>query len=134
MVDTHRLLDCEPVRRLLEDSDQEVTFVAATISSRVYEDVVVSGYSAKAPTEFVTVPVRVKTYQGTAFLHVPKPSGGLLERGLGTLEKEPAQPSGMAAVSQPDLGSVGNSVSGKVGGNVAQYRDYYQRSGGGDDR
>jgi hypothetical protein len=123
MIETHRLLDCEPVRRLLEDSDHEVTFVAAVISARVYEDVVVSGYSTKAPTEFVSVPVRVKTYQGTGFLHVPKPSGGLLERGLGAVDDETAPSSG--AVSLPETGPVANSVTGKVGGNVSQYRDYY---------
>ena len=127
MIETHRLLDCEPVRRLLADSDQDVTYVAAVISARVYEDVVVAGYSTKAASEFVAVPVEVKTYQGTGFLHVPKPSGKLLEHGMGAAAEElaAAPKPEPEATSRPEAGSVFNSVSGKVGGNVSQYRDYY---------
>jgi hypothetical protein len=82
MVENHRLLDCDPVRRLLIDSDPEVTFVAAVVSARVFEDVVLSGYADKAAAEFIEVPVAVKKYRGTAYLHVPKPSGALLHKGM----------------------------------------------------
>ncbi|WP_158889477.1 hypothetical protein [Amycolatopsis anabasis] len=129
MIETHRLLDCEPVRHLLEDSDPEVTFVAAVLSARVYEDVVVSGYSAKAPTEFAQVPVQVKRYQGAAYLHVPKPSGGLLERGLGPATERP-DPAPEFAPPPVEAGGVSNSISGKVGGSVTQLRDQYLGAGG----
>ena len=125
MVETHRLLDCEPVRRLLEDSDPNVTFVAVVISGRVYDDVVAAGYTAKAESEFIAVPVQVKSYQGTAFLHVPRPSGTLLQRGIGNppgQPPEPAEPSTM-------YGSVTNSISGNVRGQVLQSRDIQVGSG-----
>jgi hypothetical protein len=82
IVEAHRLLDSEPARRALEDSDPEVTFVAVMISRRVFEDVVIAGYTTKAASEFQGVPVRVKNYREIGFLHVPKPSGRLLTQGL----------------------------------------------------
>jgi hypothetical protein len=82
IVEAHRLLDSEPARRALEDSDPEVTFVAVMVSRRVFEDVVVAGYTTKAASEFRGVPVRVKNYREIGFLHVPKPSGRLLATGL----------------------------------------------------
>lgn len=122
MVETHRLLDCAPVRALLEDSDPDVTFVAVVISGRVYDDVVAGGYTAKAESEFIEVPVRVKSYQGTAFLHVPRPSGGLLSQGFGDQQKPRAEPSTLG-------GSVYNSISGSVSGQVLQSRDIQVGSG-----
>lgn len=125
MVETHRLLDCGPVRELLEDSDPNVTFVAVVISGRVYDDVVAAGYTAKAESEFTAVPVEVKSYQGMAFLHVPRPSGTLLRRGIGSTpdqQPEPAEPSTM-------YGSVTNSISGNVSGQVLQSRDIQVGSG-----
>jgi hypothetical protein len=125
MVETHRLLDCRPVRRLLVESDPDVTFVAVVISGRVYDDVVAAGYTAKAESEFIEVPVEVKSYQGTAFLHVPRPSGTLLLRGIGdppAAEPEPAEPSTLD-------GSVANTISGNVSGQVLQSRDIDLGSG-----
>lgn len=128
MIETHRLLDCEQVRQLLEDSDPDVTFVAAIISPRVYEDVVLSGYCSKAPGEFVPVEVAVKTYQGTAYLHVPKPSGQLLRRGIGISESPDgteAQTRAAAATGTPGSGGVNNSMSGTVIGPAQQIRDHH---------
>ncbi|WP_216216936.1 hypothetical protein [Amycolatopsis aidingensis] len=128
MVETHRLLDCEPVRELLASSDPEVTFVAAVLSARVYEDVVLSGYAAKAPGEFVRVPVSVKSYVGDAYLHVPKPSGDLLSRGIGT----PDEPFPDGPVSQDEApganSAVANTSNGTVYGNTIQMRDEYRRT------
>lgn len=123
MVETHRLLDCAPVRALLEDSDPNVTFVAVVISGRVYDDVVAGGYTAKAESEFIEVPVQVKSYQRTGFLHVPRPSGGLLLRGLG---EEPEAPEPESSTLD---GSVNNLISGSIGGQVLQSRDIHVGSG-----
>lgn len=120
MVETHRLLDCGPVRQLLEASDPEVTFVAVVLSARVYDDVIVGGYSTKALTEFTSVQASVKTYQGTAFLHVPRPSGTLLHNGHGLTEEIPAPE---MPVPPPSGGAVHNSVTGSVSGQVVQLRD-----------
>lgn len=80
-IELHRLLDSDPVRGLLSRS-ADVTCVAAIVSDRVYEDAVRSGYADEDPALYVDVPVTVKTYQGRAYLRVPKPSGGLLTQGF----------------------------------------------------
>ncbi|MEV6232855.1 hypothetical protein AB0L88_33820 [Saccharopolyspora shandongensis] len=80
-IEAHRMIDAEPVRDMLTRSN-DTTCVAAIISQRVYEDAVVSGYAADAPDLYVPVAVEVKTYRGTAYLRVPKPSGDLLSRGF----------------------------------------------------
>ncbi|MFD9963967.1 hypothetical protein [Amycolatopsis sp. NPDC058986] len=126
MIETHRLLDCEPVRQLLASSDPEVTFVAAVLSARVYEDVVLSGYAAKAPGEFVRVPVSVKSYMGDAYLHVPKPSGDLLSRGIGTPD-EVVPHDRISQDEAPEADSaVTNTINGTVHGNAIQMRDQYR--------
>lgn len=122
MVETHRLLDCEPVRQLLEASDPEVTFVAVVLSARVFDDVIAGGYSTKALSEFISVPASVKTYQRTAFLHVPRPSGTLLENGFGRSE-ESAAPEKRGPAPADSGGAVHNTVTGSVRGQVVQLRD-----------
>lgn len=98
-VETHRLLDSEPVRDLLERSGR-ATCVAAIVSARAFEDAVLSGYSAEDPELYVPAPVQVKSYQGTAYLRVPHPSGDLLRRGF----------------SNDDAGSSGEEVAVREAG------------------
>jgi hypothetical protein len=74
MTETHRLLDCEELRRALRESHPDVTFVAAIVSRRVYEDVVQAGYTALHPAQFRPVDVTVKGFTERAYLHVPEPS------------------------------------------------------------
>ncbi|MFI7066694.1 hypothetical protein ACIBL3_37240 [Kribbella sp. NPDC050124] len=81
-VELHRLLDSEPVRDLLNRSG-EVTRVAAIVSARAFEDAVAAGYTDEDPRLYVPAPVRVKRYQGQAYLRVPLPSGDLLASGFG---------------------------------------------------
>jgi hypothetical protein len=85
-IETHRLLDSEPVRDLLTRSNPQVTLVATVISARVYQDVVVGGYSELRADHFVAAPVKVKSYEGKAYLHVPLPSGDLLTNGFAPVE------------------------------------------------
>ncbi len=82
-VATHRLLDSKPVREMLEHSDPSATHVAAIISARFHDDVIKTGYAAMHESLFYRVPVRVKTYEDIAYLHVPRASGRLLAEGLG---------------------------------------------------
>jgi hypothetical protein len=119
MIETHRLLDCQPLRDLLENSDPEVTFIAVVISGRVYEDVVAAGYATKAPSEFLEVPVEVKSYRGTAYLHVPRTSRKLVDRIGEAAEPEPAA----AESSAGGRSSVRNSIVGQVSGTVLQSGD-----------
>lgn len=75
MTETHRLLDSAQARRALEDSDPAVTFLAAIVSSRVFEDVVEAGYTALRPTQFEEVVAESKGgFNQRAYLHVPAPS------------------------------------------------------------
>jgi hypothetical protein len=81
-IETHRLLDAAPVRDLLARSGTS-TSVAAIVSSRAFEDAVLSGYADDPPEEYVPVDeVQVKSYQGRAYLRVPRPSGDLLAHGF----------------------------------------------------
>ncbi|HXM58719.1 MAG TPA: macro domain-containing protein [Candidatus Dormibacteraeota bacterium] len=82
MTVTHRLLDSEPVRRILQQTDETVTFLAVVVSHRVFEDVVTGGYAALRPAEFVAVEARVKGFAERAYLYVPRLSGDLLGSGL----------------------------------------------------
>ncbi|GAA0539009.1 hypothetical protein GCM10011581_06110 [Saccharopolyspora subtropica] len=95
-IETHRLLDSKPVRDMLTRSTS-TTCVAAIISRRVYEDAIVSGYAADAPELYVPVDVEVKTYCGTAYLRVPKPSGDLLASGF-----TPPEPAGTGPSAEAD--------------------------------
>jgi len=74
MNDAHRLLDSTIVRTALASSDPNVTFVAALLSQRVYEDVVLAGYTSMRPTELTPHDVAVKEFRQRAWLFVPKPS------------------------------------------------------------
>ncbi|WP_043731598.1 hypothetical protein [Kutzneria sp. 744] len=115
-IETHRLLDSQPVRDLLTRSNPEVTLVAAIISARVYEDVVVGGYSSLRAESFVAAPVEVKSYEGTAYLHVPVPSGELLATGF-----TPQRPAAVEEVAEKPasvrIGNVDNNSGVVVGTN-----------------
>ncbi|EHY88322.1 hypothetical protein [Saccharomonospora azurea] len=80
-VETHRLLDSDPVRQVL-DGAGEVTCVAAIVSDRVFEDAVVPGYAGEHPSLYQRVDVSTKEYRRVAYLRVPEPSGDLLTRGF----------------------------------------------------
>jgi len=60
MNDTHRLLDSEPVRAALNKSSPDVTFVAAIISDRAYQDAVAEGFTALRREEFRPVTATVE--------------------------------------------------------------------------
>ncbi|MFI5527260.1 hypothetical protein ACIA8O_01765 [Kitasatospora sp. NPDC051853] len=82
--DTHRLLDSRPVKAVLAASSERVTHVAAVLSSRCYEDAVVSGYTGRHPDHFLEVPATVegKNFGQRAWLYVPAPSGNLYDRSI----------------------------------------------------
>lgn len=80
-IEAHRMIDDESVRGLLARSNN-TTCVAGILSDRVYEDAVVSGYTAEDTGLYVPVDFEVKTYRGRAYLRVPKPSGDLLSAGF----------------------------------------------------
>ncbi|GAB2734572.1 hypothetical protein GCM10027174_04280 [Salinifilum aidingensis] len=124
-IEAHRMLDSEPVRDLLERSSG-TTCVAAIVSQRVYEDAVLEGYSAEDPELYVPVDVTVKTYQGTAYLRVPKPSGSLLTEGI--FASPQPESGGQPAASSPgprhatDGGTDAVDSAGSSGRNDNRFR------------
>ncbi|WP_369202089.1 hypothetical protein [Streptomyces sp. PU-14G] len=82
--DTHRLLDSRPVKAVLAAASPETTHLAAVFSSRVWEDVVLAGYTGLHPDRCIEVPATVegKSFTQQAWLFVPTPSGNLLEAGI----------------------------------------------------
>ncbi|MGW2178035.1 hypothetical protein ACWCXX_08075 [Streptomyces sp. NPDC001732] len=82
--DTHRLLDSRPVKAILAAASEQVTHLAAVVSQRVYEDVVLGGYTGLHPDRCVEVPATVdgKDFAQRAWLYVPSPSGNLVQAGV----------------------------------------------------
>jgi hypothetical protein len=75
MTDTHRLLDSDQARRALAESDPAVTFLAAIVSRRVFEDVVEAEFTILRPTQFDEVVAEAKGgFTQRAYLYVPVPS------------------------------------------------------------
>jgi hypothetical protein len=82
--DTHRLLDSRPVKAVLAASSEHTTHLAAIISDRVFEDVVLGGYAGLHPDRCIEVPATVegKRFAQRAWLYVPSPSGNLFGAGV----------------------------------------------------
>jgi hypothetical protein len=142
-VEVSRLLEADELKQLLARSNKDVTFVAAILSNRVYEDVVAAGFATKPTSVFVPTTVAQdqqvaaqQQYQGKAYLHVPVPSGDLLTQGFvapaapDQTELDTPPETEMRDVirgSKPFMGNVNNSISGEVRGPAIQagYIDNY---------
>ncbi|MCY9783134.1 hypothetical protein KIK06_04420 [Nocardiopsis sp. EMB25] len=76
MITTHRLLDSDPVKRELATSHPDTTLLAAIISRRVYEDVVLGGFASVNESRWRPVHVNLpdKEYRAEGYLFVPTPS------------------------------------------------------------
>ncbi|MEV7628689.1 hypothetical protein [Actinoplanes sp. NPDC089786] len=128
--ETHRLLDSIPVRAILSSASPRVTFVAAILSDRVFQDVVVGGYAQRHPDHFLEVNAAVegKAFGQRAWLHVPEPSGNLVAAGLPASPPEPSDPAAEPAHHRrPPGDAVGINVraddnTGQVGGYVGEMR------------
>ena len=73
MVHTHRLLDDDTLRSVLNRANPEITNTVVIISQRVYEDVFESGCvnGDVLPDQFMRHLVKVKKFQQPAYIHVP---------------------------------------------------------------
>ncbi|WP_103503247.1 hypothetical protein [Streptomyces sp. SM14] len=153
--DTHRLLDSRPVKAILAAASEHITHLAAVISERVYEDVVLGGYTALHPDRCLEVPATVegKNFSQRAWLFVPSPSGNLLQAGVRPREESAAPTAASACQGQeqdpvtlPSANYSGNkqhvgegaAVMGSVGrdvtytGGSTSYHGTNQHWGGGD--
>lgn len=85
MISTHRIVDADPLRVLLDTSDPEATLLAVAISERVMTDVVLGGRTRRrGASEFAEIDLSIpkKGFAAKAYLHVPVISGELLRHGL----------------------------------------------------
>ncbi|WP_156753289.1 nucleotidyl cyclase domain-containing protein [Actinokineospora pegani] len=126
-VEAHRLLDADPVRDLLSRSTP-VTCVAAIVSARVFADAVESGYTGEDPELYIPAPVKVKSYEGTAYLRVPAPSGELLAHGFRGADPDMDQRERSSA--EPEVRSISNSID-QVHGKAVQTDSYTDNRQGG---
>ncbi|MEW5351194.1 hypothetical protein [Streptomyces sp. 16-176A] len=81
MVHTHRLLDDEALRAVLNRATPEITNTVLIISHRVYEDVFESGClnGHFLPAQFVRHLVKVKKFRQPAWVHIPGFDWGLAD-------------------------------------------------------
>jgi hypothetical protein len=114
--DTHRLLDSRPVKAILTAASEQVTHLAAVISQRVYEDVVLGGYTGLHPDRCVEVPATVegKDFAQRAWLYVPSPSGNLVQAGVRPREEAAAPADASADRAQAPVTSPGTRYSGNT--------------------
>jgi hypothetical protein len=129
MTETHRLLDSDQVRQALNESHEEVTFLAVILSQRVYQDVIEGGYTALHPAQFTEVEATAKRFAERAYLYVPEPSvsARLPDQAVSPAERPPT--SGPPRPNGDDRGGV--RIKGKnvgIAGDVAG-RDIHRTTG-----
>ncbi|GAB3936294.1 hypothetical protein GCM10029976_047810 [Kribbella albertanoniae] len=105
MVHTHRLLDEDLLRKLLDRADPKVTNTAVIISDRVYEDVFRSGASTGKTVagHYLQRIAKVKTFERPAWIHVPGLDWQLVDPALLETRPSSAPPEDDApSTSSPD--------------------------------
>jgi hypothetical protein len=126
--DVSRLLDCEPLRVALSDSDPNVTFAAMIVSSQAYDWLVRGGRTGMQPSQFTPVSAKVKQFDQVAYLYVPVPSRRVLSEnqpGARTASGEslPVPPGGLTVSRVSVTGNASQNVIGnQVGGSIRQKR------------
>jgi hypothetical protein len=123
--DVSRLVDCEPVRAALRDSDPDVTFAAAIISAETFETYVNGGHTGLRPSQFTPVRAQVKQFDRLAYLYVPVPSGREPLEGehAGSVSADPPASGGISFGSVSVSGSgTQNAIGNQVDGDLRQSR------------
>jgi hypothetical protein len=121
--DVSRLLDCEPLRAALRESDPDVTFVAAIASREAFDTFVCSGRTTLRPSQFRRVQAKVKQFDQPAYLYVPTPSQREEpeDEGPGAPASTPAAGPPLGHVSIVGDGTQ-NAFGNQVGGDFWQVR------------
>lgn len=125
--DVCRLLDCEPLRAALRDSDPNVTFTAAIVSREAFEMFVRGGHTGLQPSQFTQVRAKVKQFDRSAFLYVPAPSrreraDDDLAPDKGTAPPAPAPTGGMSFGNVSVTGANAQNIIGSQGSGIRQER------------
>ncbi|MFV2009563.1 MULTISPECIES: hypothetical protein [unclassified Micromonospora] len=115
--ETHRLLDSDAVRIMLDSAQPTITHVAAILSDRVFTDVVRAGYTSRHPDHFIEVAATVpgKSFSQQAWLYVPEPSGSLLAVPRFAPQPTTAEPAAGSAAN-PATPDSGRTPTGNAGG------------------
>ncbi|GAA2731400.1 hypothetical protein [Actinocorallia aurantiaca] len=74
VIDVNRLLDADPLRDALKNSDPDSTFTAFLLSEEVFTTYVRGGRTELRASRFTEVRVKVKQFDRPAHLYVPVPS------------------------------------------------------------
>ncbi|WP_017605027.1 hypothetical protein [Nocardiopsis alkaliphila] len=132
MIDLHRRLDSEEVKAELKRTDPDATLVATVISRRVYEDVVLGGFTPLTPTRWRAVKTTVpdKGFQAESYLFLPVHTWGPdPDEGPGEVgdtrgpDSDGGGPGNTPTAPHKDLvpgGGIGNSVGYNDHGQVVQ--------------
>ncbi|MBO0802137.1 MAG: hypothetical protein J2P25_03560 [Nocardiopsaceae bacterium] len=128
--DVHRLLECEPLKAALADSDPDLTLAAMVVSAEMFDVYVRGGHTRLRASQFTPVAARVKQFDRTAFLYVPVPS-----RRPADADAAPGAPDdsvglgehgGSGGVSLGEVSVTGdgaqNVIGNQVGGDIRQRR------------
>ncbi|WP_017586985.1 hypothetical protein [Nocardiopsis ganjiahuensis] len=130
MISTHRLLDSAPVRDELKRTDPDTTLVAVIVSRRVYEDVVLGGFTPVRPARWrqVNATVGNKDFRAEGYLFVPTPSWSSKAQEIAEVQDETGSGSATPEDGSGDTSSVpirarahtANSVGANYRGQVVQ--------------
>lgn len=118
--DVSRLVDCEPVRDALRDSDPDVTFTAMIVSAEIFDTYVTGGHTGLRASQFRQVRAKVKQFDRPAYLYIPLPSQREKPSDAGPdLEPRPRSPEAPDRTARPGGMSLGNvSVRGDGAQNI----------------
>ncbi|NUQ90354.1 MAG: hypothetical protein HOQ43_18065 [Glycomyces artemisiae] len=89
IIDACRIGDSKATRMLLENSDEDATYLAVAVTPTVITGTIGPDPFWLRASEFVKVSIDMadKHYHSEAYLHVPSPSGDLLRFGLANLPR-----------------------------------------------
>lgn len=114
MNDTFRLLDCKALRQVLRRANPDITLMGAILSQRVFEDVVLAGYTPSLHAdqlEKVSAEVPEKNFIQPGWIYVPRFSSR--ENGS-TRYADPTPASEQGAKQQPGLSVVNGSIGQQI--------------------
>lgn len=126
--DVCRLLDSEPLRAALRDSDPDVTYTAVITSTEAFDMFVRSGRAGLEPSRFIQVQATVKQFDRPAYLYAPTPSRRErpeVDRSPDDAEASPeTRPAGGISFGGVSVNgdNAQNAVGNQVGGDLRQER------------
>lgn len=119
-VELSRLLNCDPLRAALSDSDPDVTFTALILSAETFGRFVRGGHTRLRPSQFGRVRCVVKETDLDAYLYVPVPSRRAPDS-EGSRPEQPVTPSAAKGVSVRGDNSQ-NVIGSPVTGDITYHR------------